>query len=280
MLTYPNIDPIAISIGPVKVHWYGLMYLIGFVSSWWLARRRAQRPGSGWTKNQVDDLIFYGALGVILGGRIGSILFYSFDEFVRDPISIFYIWKGGMSFHGGLLGVLVALWIFARFKGKTFFEVGDFVAPLVPIGLGAGRIGNFINGELWGKATDVPWGFLVNGEVRHPSQLYEALLEGLVLFVVLWLFSAKPRPTMSIGGLFLVLYGSFRFAVEFVRLPDEHIGYMAYGWLTMGQLLSLPMIGFGAIMVTMAYRSAASTARDETIPEYDAAGARARRKKN
>ncbi len=287
MLTYPIIDPIAISIGPVKVHWYGIMYLIGFVSSWWLARRRARQPGSVWTQVQVDDLIFYGALGVIVGGRIGSILFYSFDEFLRDPVSIFYIWKGGMSFHGGLLGVMAALWIFARFKGKTFFEVGDFVAPLAPIGLGAGRIGNFINGELWGKTTEMPWGFLVNGEVRHPSQLYEALLEGLVLFVVLWVFSARPRPTMSIGGLFLFLYGSFRFVVEFVRLPDEHIGYMAFGWLTMGQLLSLPMIVFGAIMVYMAYRSAPGAAkdtaglkRDETIPEFDAARARSRRKKN
>jgi phosphatidylglycerol:prolipoprotein diacylglycerol transferase len=287
MLTYPDIDPIAISIGPIKVHWYGLMYLIGFVSGWWLARRRAGQPGSTWTQNQVDDLIFYCALGVILGGRIGSILFYSFDEFLRDPVTIFYIWKGGMSFHGGLIGALTAMWIFARFKGKKFFDVGDFAAPLVPIGLGAGRIGNFINGELWGKTTDMPWGFLVNGEVRHPSQLYEAFLEGLVLFVVLWIYSAKPRPTMSVGGLFLFLYGGFRFVVEFVRLPDEHIGYLAFGWLTMGQLLSLPMIGFGAIMVYMAYRGTDSTAKDtagskqhETIPELDAARARSRRKKN
>lgn len=287
MLTYPNIDPVALSLGPLKVHWYGLMYLIGFVSAWWLARRRAKRPDSGWTKDQVDDLIFYCALGVILGGRIGSILFYSLDEFLRNPLTIIYIWRGGMSFHGGLLGVAIAVWVFARRKKKTFAAVGDFVVPLVPIGLGAGRIGNFINGELWGKTTDLPWGFLVDGQVRHPSQLYEALLEGLVLFIVLWVYSARPRPALSITGLFLLLYGVFRFAIEFVRLPDSHIDYLAYGWLTMGQLLSTPMIIFGAIMVYLAYRRAPGTAmdtagsqRDETVFGLDAARARSRRKKN
>lgn len=252
MLKYPEIDPVAIALGPLKVRWYGLMYLVGFVAGWWLGRRRA--PRHGWTLRQVDDLIFYVAIGVIVGGRIGSKLFYDLGSFLDDPVSLFRIWEGGMSFHGGLLGVLVAMFFFARSRQMTFFQVTDFLAPLVPVGLGAGRIGNFINGELWGKPTDLPIGFLVDGQVRHASQLYEALLEGVVLFALLWWFSSRPRPRMAVSGLFLLGYGVFRFIVEFVRLPDSHIGYLAWDWLTLGQLLTIPMIAFGLILIWLAYR--------------------------
>lgn len=258
MISYPNIDPVAFALGPIKVHWYGLMYLIGFLGAWWLGRRRARRPSSGWHPEQVDDLIFYGALGVILGGRLGYALFYDFGNVLADPLSIFKIWQGGMSFHGGLLGVLVAMGIYARQTGKRFFQVTDFLAPLVPIGLGAGRIGNFINGELWGKVTELPWGMVFPdpraGDLpRHPSQLYEVALEGVALFIILWLFSSRPRPTMAVSGLFLLCYGLFRLAVEFVRVPDPHLGYLAFGWLTMGQVLSLPMILIGMVLLGWAY---------------------------
>lgn len=258
MISYPNIDPIAFSLGPVKVHWYGLMYLVGFVGGWWLGRLRAKRPASSWNPEQVDDLVFYCGLGVILGGRIGYVLFYGFDHLTADPLSIFKVWQGGMSFHGGLLGVLTAMGIYARKTGKSFFQVTDFIAPLVPIGLGAGRIGNFINGELWGKVTDLPWGMVFPdpraGDLpRHPSQLYEAALEGIVLFLILWFFSRQRRPTMAVSGLFLICYGLFRFAVEFVRIPDPQLGYLALGWVTMGQLLSLPMVVIGMVLLGRAY---------------------------
>ncbi|MGR6035770.1 MAG: prolipoprotein diacylglyceryl transferase [Candidatus Nitrosoglobus sp.] len=258
MINYPNIDPVALSLGPIKVHWYGLMYLIGFAGGWWLGRLRAKRPLSDWRPEQADDLVFYCALGVILGGRLGYVLFYGFDHLVADPTSIFKIWQGGMSFHGGLLGVLVAMGIYARKAGKSFFQVTDFIAPVVPIGLGAGRIGNFINGELWGKTTDLPWGMIFPdpraGDLpRHPSQLYEAALEGVALFLILWLFSSRSRPTMAVSGLFLICYGLFRFAVEFVRVPDPQLGYLALGWVTMGQILSLPMIMIGIILLGWAY---------------------------
>ena len=254
MFLYPEFDPVALRIGPLAVRWYGITYLVGFAAAWYLGKRRAARPGSPVTPLQVDDLIFYAALGVILGGRIGYMLFYGFDQIVANPLNLFRIWEGGMSFHGGLLGVLAAMALYARKLGKGFFQVTDFIAPLVPIGLGAGRIGNFINGELWGAPTTVPWAFIVEGEARHPSQLYEACLEGLALFVILWLFSAKPRPTMAVSGMFLIGYGVFRSAVEFVRLPDAHLGYLALGWVTMGQVLSLPLLVFGGLLLWLAYR--------------------------
>jgi phosphatidylglycerol:prolipoprotein diacylglycerol transferase len=229
------------------------MYLIGFASAWWLGRRRARRPDSPVSQTQLEDLVFYGALGVIAGGRIGYMLFYATGRLIEDPLSLFRIWDGGMSFHGGLLGVIVAMAICARNRRLSFLPLMDFCAPLVPIGLGAGRLGNFINGELWGKPTDVPWAVIVDGTARHASQLYEATLEGLVLFVILWTYSARPRPPGSVCGLFLVCYGVFRFAVEFVRLPDVPPGYLAFGWFTMGQLLTLPMIAGGLLLIALAY---------------------------
>jgi phosphatidylglycerol:prolipoprotein diacylglycerol transferase len=254
MIDFAHFDPVALRIGPVAVRWYGLMYLIGFASAWWLGHRRAARPGAPVATVQVDDLVFYGALGVILGGRIGYMLFYGREQLLAEPLSLLRIWEGGMSFHGGLLGVIAAMALCARQMKIRFLPLMDFVAPLIPIGLGAGRIGNFINGELWGRPTGLPWAVVVDGVPRHPSQLYEALLEGLVLFIVLWLFSSRPRPVMSVAGLFLLSYGVARFLVEFVRLPDAHIGYLAFGWFTMGQLLTLPMIGGGIIMLALAYR--------------------------
>ncbi len=259
MFVHPDFDPIAFSLGPLHIRWYGLMYLLGFAAGWALGRHRAQQPGSGWKPEQVDDLVFYVALGVILGGRVGYILFYNFDAFVHNPLVLFRIWEGGMSFHGGLLGVLGAMALYARKLHKGFFQVTDFIAPLIPPGLLFGRIGNFINGELWGRPTDLPWGTVFHSPgagslPRHPSQLYEAFLEGLVLFGVLWLYSARPRPTMAVSGLFLVGYGSFRFLVELVRQPDAHMGYLAFDWVTMGQMLSLPMVLIGAAFMAWAYR--------------------------
>lgn len=254
-MKYPEIDPVAFAIGPVAVRWYGLMYLIGFVAAWLLARRRAGKPWSPISPNQADDLIFYAAIGVVVGGRVGYMLFYSLDSLLANPLSLFKTWEGGMSFHGGLLGVILALVWYARRLKAPFWAVGDFVAPLVPLGLGFGRIGNFINNELWGKPTDLPWGFEIAGVVRHPSQLYEALLEGLVLFLILWWFSAKPRPIRAVSGVFLAGYGVFRSLVEFVRLPDDPPGYLAFGWVTMGQVLSLPMIAVGVWLFWTAYQS-------------------------
>ena len=255
MLVYPGFNPIAFEVGRVKVHWYGIMYLLGFASAWWLARRRAARPDSTWKPNDVDDLIFFAMLGVIFGGRIGYVLFYGLSFWAADPWYPLKIWEGGMSFHGGLLGVIVALTLFAWRRGRNAADVYDFTAPLPALGLFFGRIGNFINSELWGKVTTVPWGFRVNGEVRHASQLYEATLEGLLLFAVLWWFTSRPRPRLAPSGLFLLIYGVARFLIEFVRVPDEHIGYLAGGWLTEGQVLSLPMIVAGVAMLAWAYRA-------------------------
>lgn len=271
MLTYPEIDPVALSLGPLKIHWYGIMYLLGFAGFWVLGRYRAARPGSGWTAQMVDDVLFYGVIGVIAGGRLGYMLFYGYDQILSDPLSLLKVWEGGMSFHGGLIGVLIAMALYARRHALGFFQVTDFIAPMIPVGLLTGRVGNFINGELWGHATDLPWGVRLPCErfseycsgapagsqwsaVLHPSQLYEAALEGLVLFLILWAFSARPRPTMAVSGLFLLGYSVFRFAVEFVRQPDAHIGFLAFDWFTMGQFLSLPMLVAGVVLLTLAYR--------------------------
>ena len=257
MLTYPEINPVAVSFGAFEVHWYGLMYLIAFVAGWWLGVVRTRREGTGWRAEEISDLLFYVALGVILGGRVGYTLAYNFGAFMDDPLVILRIWQGGMSYHGGMVGVFVAMWFYARHTGRTFFMVTDYLAPLVPIGLGAGRLGNFINGELWGRPTDLPWGMVfpfVDHLPRHPSMLYELFLEGILFFVIMWLYSSKPRPTMAISGLYLICYGVFRFGVEFVRVPDAHIGFLALDWLTMGHLLSLPMIIIGVIFFTYAMR--------------------------
>lgn len=260
MLTYPQIDPVAIALGPVKVHWYGLMYLIGFAFTWILGKKRAEREDYPITPEAVEDLVYYGALGVILGGRIGYVLFYNFSQFLQEPLLLFKIWQGGMSFHGGMLGVFVAMWFFAKKLQCTMFQLTDFIAPMAPIGLLTGRIGNFINSELWGRVTDVPWAMVFpNGgpEPRHPSQLYEAFLEGIVLFIIVWLYASKPRPVMSVTGLAILMYGVFRFMVEFVRMPDAHLGYLALDWVTMGQILSTPMIVVGAGLIYLAYRKKA-----------------------
>jgi phosphatidylglycerol:prolipoprotein diacylglycerol transferase len=263
MLTYPDIDPVALNLGPLKIHWYGIMYLVGFAAAWWLGHMRAKLTHSPFKPEQIADLIFYGALGAVLGGRLGYILFYDLANYLDHPLNVFKVWEGGMAFHGGLIGVLVAMWLYSRKLKVGFFVVTDFLAPLVPIGLGAGRLGNFINGELWGKVTDVPWGMVfphAGNLPRHPSQLYQATLEGLVLFLILWFYSSKPRPTLAVSGLFLVCYGLFRFLVEFARLPDAHIGYLAFGWLTMGQVLSLPMIIAGVVLMVWTYKRQAQAA--------------------
>jgi len=260
MIPYPEFDPIAVSLGPVVIRWYGLMYLAGFAIAWFLARSRAKRPDSGWQVAWVDDLIFYCAMGLILGARVGYMLFYQTATIAQDPLALLRIWEGGMSFHGGLLGVILGGWLFGRRVGKSFFQVTDFVAPIAPLGLFCGRMGNFINGELWGKSSDVPWAFLVDGVGRHASQLYEGLLEGIVLFTILWIYSGRRPPVMAVSGAFLLFYGLFRFSVEFVRIPDSHLGYLAADWLTMGQILSTPMILFGIFFLILAYRrSAAAT---------------------
>ena len=267
------IDPIALRLGPLQVHWYGIMYLLGFLVAWWLGRQRIRQGRlPGVDANGFGDLLFNCMLGVILGGRIGYVLFYAFPEFVANPLMLVRIWEGGMSFHGGLLGVLAASWWWSRKHKLHYFDTADFVAPLVPAGLGFGRLGNYIGGELWGKYTGGGWGVIfphaeptlsgvnpallqtqaASGSLdmlaRHPSQLYQAVLEGLVLFLVLWVASRRPRPRYTIAGLFALLYGCFRFMVEFVRVPDAQMGdggYLAFGWLTMGQLLSLPLILLG-----------------------------------
>ena len=273
-MIYPDINPVALALGPLKIHWYGLMYLVGMLGGWSLARWRVARSNTGWTAQEVDDLLFYCAIGVVLGGRLGYILFYGFSEWLADPARIFRIWEGGMSFHGGFLGVLAAMGLYQRKYRKSFFDLTDFIAPYITIGLFTGRIGNFINGELWGKPTDLPWAMRLRCDEfvslcrdklglppgtewtppLHPNQLYEALGEGALLFVLLWWFSNRPRPRMAVSALFLIGYGCFRFLIEFVRMPDVQLGYLAGGWLTMGQLLSLPMIIVGLVLMVLAYR--------------------------
>jgi phosphatidylglycerol---prolipoprotein diacylglyceryl transferase len=266
MIQYPGFDKIAFEIGPIgdygplKVHWYGIMYLVAFAVAWWLGRVRAKKPGSTWKPNDIDDFMFFGMLGTILGGRLGYVLFYGMKFWTTDdPWYPVKIWDGGMSFHGGLLGVLIAFAIYAIRRKRSIADVFDFAAPLPGIGICAVRIGNFINGELWGKPTDVAWGFMVDGTVRHATQLYEAALEGIVLAVILWIYTAKPRPQLAPTGLFLVIYGVARVIVEFWRLPDVHMnpdaqGYLFGGWFTMGMVLSLPMLLTGLALMVIAYR--------------------------
>ncbi len=259
-----NIDPVALDLGFIQIHWYGLMYLIGFAAALLLGNYRADQENSGWSREQVSDFIFWGAVGVVLGGRFGYVLFYNFDRFLESPLWLFKVWEGGMSFHGGMLGVIVALWLFGLKHHKSLSKMADFVVPLVAIGLGAGRIGNFIGGELWGRATDVSWAVVfpkIDALARHPSQLYEAFLEGVVMFAIIWIYSSKPRPAFAVSGLFLILYGVFRSIVEIYREPDAHIGFVAFGWLTKGQLLSLPMIIIGCALMLYAYQSQSAKQR-------------------
>jgi len=273
MLVHPNINPVAVAVPEfhvlghavnIQVHWYGLMYLIGFWGCWWLGTVRGRMAHVGWSKELVSDVVFYGVMGVILGGRIGYMLFSAYDEqghwlVATDPTTIFRIWDGGMSFHGGMLGVVVAILLFARARKLKVGAVADFIAVIVPFGLFTGRIGNFINGELWGAPTDLPWGMVFQSAPdslpRHPSQLYEAGLEGLVLLAILWWFGSRPRPAYSITGLFLICYGVFRMAVECVRVPDKQLGYLyGTGWFTMGMQLCVPMLVAGAVFMAYAYR--------------------------
>ncbi|MBL4941817.1 MAG: prolipoprotein diacylglyceryl transferase [Colwellia sp.] len=257
-LQFPVIDPIIFSIGPVALRWYGMMYLIGFLGAMFIANKAADKSGGEWTRDQVSDLLFYGFLGVILGGRVGYVLFYQWEYFLADPLYLFQIWEGGMSFHGGLLGVILAVYLFSRKTNKSFLRVGDFVAPLVPLGLGMGRLGNFMNAELWGRQTDVPWAMVFPTDAlqvpRHPSQLYEFFLEGVVLFIILYFVTRKPRSLGLASGTFLIGYGVFRSIVEFYREPDAHLG-LYFSLISQGQVLSIPMILVGMLVIYLGYLS-------------------------
>lgn len=274
-MQYPIIDPIIFSLGPIEPRWYGLTYLAGFFMVWWLGRRRVASGLGNWSSEQLSDIVFYGAVGAVVGGRIGYVFFYAFGQFLDDPLFLFRIWEGGMSFHGGFLGVLAAMIWFARRNSRGFFEVTDFLVPLVPPGLGFGRLGNFINAELPGRVSEAGFGFnypcsavyelnrfcsgAFEDVVRHPSSLYQAFTEGLVLFVIVWVYSSKPRPLASVTGLFIASYGSLRFCTEFFREPDAPIGFVAFDWLSMGQLLSLPMVIAGIVLMVWAHRQNAPT---------------------
>ena len=255
-MQYPSIDPVALSIGPVQLHWYGLMYVFAFLAGWFLGRWRASRPWCSWTKEQVDDFVIWVMFGVILGARLGYVLFYDLSVYLDDPLEIIRVWNGGMSFHGGLAGVVIACWLWGRRNGRGLLDILDFVAPLVPTGLFFGRMGNFINAELWGKVTELPVGMIFPGGgplPRHPSQLYEAGLEGLLTFFILWIYSSKPRPRGAVAGLFGVLYSVSRMTVEFFRVPDAQLGYLFAGWVTMGQILCLPVLAVGLCLLYHAY---------------------------
>ncbi|MES1932427.1 prolipoprotein diacylglyceryl transferase [Salinisphaera shabanensis T35B1] len=257
MFVHPDIDPVAVAIGPLAVHWYGLMYLLSFLIGWGLGIVRTKQAHIQWQREEVGDLLFYVVLGVVVGGRVGYMLFYQPGLLLENPLQLFYIWQGGMSFHGGMLGVFAAAGWFARSTQRAFFDITDFVAPIVPIGLFFGRIANFINGELIGRVTDVPWAMIyprVDMAPRHPSELYEAGLEGLLLFAILWWFASKPRPRMAVSGLFLIGYGCLRFFAEFFRQPDSFLGFVAFDWMTMGQVLCTPMILGGILLLTLAYK--------------------------
>ncbi len=259
MLIHPQFDPIAVAVGPLAVRWYGLMYLAAFVQFWWLGKRRIERGlAPGFSVRALDDLLFYGVLGVVLGGRLGQVLFYEPGYYLAHPLEILAVWKGGMSFHGGFLGVLVAMVFVARKYERRWLEVTDFIAPLVPLGLAAGRLGNFINGELWGRVADpaLPWAMVfpyVDNLPRHPSQLYQMAGEGLALFALLWLYAAKPRPVGAVSGVFLIGYGVFRFLAEYFRTPDAGIFGLSYT-VSMGQWLSLPMVLAGVALLAAAGR--------------------------
>ena len=269
MLKYPHIDPVALHLGPVQIHWYGLMYLFGIFAGWALLKLRAKnKPWAPVAPEQVGDLVFYVALGVIIGGRIGYIIFYNLPYYFHNPSQMLFLWDGGMSFHGGFIGVLIAFWLYARKIKVNFFDLGEFVAPVVPIGLGAGRIGNFINGELWGKVTDSSIGmiFPTGGPLpRYPSQLFEFFFEGVVLFTVLWVVTIKKRPRYLVLGLFMLIYGCARFICEFFRQPDPQYGYIFFNWVTMGQILSLPMIVLGAIVLAIVFIKTRGKSKCENI---------------
>lgn len=277
---YHTLDPAAITIGGFAIYWYSLMYLVAFGQFWLLGRLRARREDAPIKPDQVADLLFWGVIGVIVGARVGYVLFYAFGDLLGDPLLLFRIRDGGMSFHGGMIGVVLVLWFYSRHLGCSFLRLGDFVVPLAPLGLAAGRIGNFIGGELWGRKTDVPWAVIFPESIerggrtsealyqqylagaldqyaRHPSQLYQAALEGVALFVVVWLFSSRSRPVGAVGGLMLAGYGVFRFIGEFFREPDAHLGFLVFDWMTMGQLLSLPMVIAGLALMIYAYRKKA-----------------------
>jgi phosphatidylglycerol---prolipoprotein diacylglyceryl transferase len=267
MLVHPQFDPIALELGPLAIHWYGLMYVVAFMLFLWLGALRTRQPqwaSGGWTPRDIEDLLFFGVIGVIVGGRLGYVLFYKPGWYAGHPLEALMVWKGGMSFHGGLLGVIAAIALYARRRSRRFLEVTDLIAPCVPTGLAAGRIGNFVNGELWGRAADpsLPWAMVFpqsgSALARHPSQLYQALLEGLLLFVALWLYARRPRALGQVSGAFLVGYGVLRFTAEFFREPDAFLGPLALG-MTMGQWLCVPMVAAGLWLWLRGARAASPT---------------------